>query len=105
MVLMCFNCLSTALNEQHKVKAKLADEYDAPLHEISKYFTLNQAISGLKIQSKTISSQWEKMPEENKTKMIEQLHERIKFIVDMQREEQGSFGEIVPDHFVDFDLT
>ena len=69
VVLMCFDCLSTALNEQHKVKVKLAEQYDAPLHEISEYFTLNQYISGLQIQARTIDKQWKKMPEENKTRM------------------------------------
>ena len=102
---MCFDCLSTALNEQHKVKARLAEEYDAPLHEISKYFTLNQCISGLQIQARTIKKQWAKMPSENKAKMLEQLAERLSFIVQMQREEKGSFGEIVPDRFAEYDLS
>jgi hypothetical protein len=38
---MCFDCVPAANNEQHKVKVKLADQYDAPLHAVSKYFTLN----------------------------------------------------------------
>ena len=70
VVLMCFDCLSLSLNEQHKVKARLADEYNAPLHEISKYFTLNQYISGLKLKSKTLTNFWHQMSETNRLNLI-----------------------------------
>jgi len=78
---MCFDCLSMSLNEQHKVKVKLADHYDAPLHEISKFFTLNQYISGLKLKSKTIKASWIKMSLESKLNILAQLKEQLEFIV------------------------
>lgn len=70
VVLMCFDCLSIALNEQHKVKVRLAEEYDAPLHEISKFFTLNQYISGMKLKASTIKKNWDKMPLENRVNIL-----------------------------------
>ncbi len=81
VVLMCFDCLSMSLNEQHKVKVKLADQYDAPLHEVSKYFTLNQYISGLKLKSKTIKASWTKMSLQSKLNIAIQLKEQLEFIV------------------------
>ena len=41
VVLLCFECLNEGLRYQHKVKSLLADDYDAPLSEISRYFVLN----------------------------------------------------------------
>ena len=102
-MLMCFDCVSIALNEQHKVKVLLAEQYDSPLHEVSKFITLNQTISGLKIQAKTIQKQWAKMPNKNKTRMLIQLQERLQFIVSMQNEEKGSFGEIIPAKYATYD--
>lgn len=62
VVLLCFDCLNEGLRQQHRVKKRLADEYDAPLTDISRFYTLNQHIGGMKKISKTLLENWERIP-------------------------------------------
>ena len=41
VVLLAFDCLSEALKKQHRLKEKLAKQYNAPLKEVSKYYVMN----------------------------------------------------------------
>ena len=83
IVLLDFDCLSEGLKCQHRLKAKLAKQYDASLKEISKYYIMNAHISGLKKIAGTLLKGWECIPQDKKDNLLRQVQEMTCFIVDL----------------------
>lgn len=67
------------------MKKRLAEEYDAPLTDISRFYTLNQHIGGMKKISKTLLDNWERIPQEKKVNLIGSLEEMAQFCLEMQK--------------------
>ena len=63
------------------MKKRLAEEYDAPLNEISKFYTMNQHIEGMKKISRTLLTNWEKLPDNRKNNLLENIREMSNFIL------------------------
>ena len=95
VVLLCFDCLSRALSAQDRLKKELAEQYDAPLREISPFFTLNHHVVAMQRISKTLTSCWEKIPPERRANLLRAMYEGAEFCVSLQKE--AGICELVPE--------
>ena len=86
VVLLCFDCLSQALSVQDRLKRELAVQYDASLREISEFYTLNHHIGTMRNVSKTLATNWEKIPQDKKANLVKQLYEGAEYCVRMQKD-------------------
>ena len=86
VLLLCFDCLNEGLRQQHRVEKRLSEEYDAPLNEISKFFTLNQHIHSMKKISNSMLDNWDRIPQVKKDNLLALFNEMCRFCLEIQNE-------------------
>jgi len=96
VVLLCFDCLNEGLRQQHRVKKRLSEQYDAPMEDVSKFHTLNQYILAMKKISNTLLENWERIPQEQKDNLIVKILEMSRFCLEIQNESNDANIELDP---------